>query len=52
VADGHHAAGGTTAAFSAGLSHAMAAVAVILALCAVIVAVLGKEQYHGRHSVR
>jgi len=53
VAAGHHATGGATAAFPAGLSHAMTAVAAILALCAVIVAVLGeKRQSHGRHSAR
>ena len=43
VAAGHHAAAGATAAFPTGLSHAMTTVAAILALCAVIVAVLGKK---------
>jgi EmrB/QacA subfamily drug resistance transporter len=50
VAAGHHAAGG--AAFPTGLSHAMTAVAAILALCAVSVAVLGKKQSRVRHSAR
>jgi len=50
VAAGHHAAGGAFAAFPTGLSHAMEAVAAVLALCALVVAVLGKERYHGRHS--
>jgi EmrB/QacA subfamily drug resistance transporter len=44
VAAGHHATGGATAAFPTGLGHAMTAVSAILALCAVIVAGLGKEQ--------
>ncbi|HUC27560.1 MAG TPA: MFS transporter [Streptosporangiaceae bacterium] len=52
VAAGHHASGGAIAAFPAGLSHAMTSVAAILASCAVIVAVLGGKQYHGRHSAR
>jgi MFS transporter, DHA2 family, methylenomycin A resistance protein len=53
VAAGHHATGGVTAAFPAGLSHAMTAVAAILALCAVTVAVLGKKrQSLGRHAAR
>jgi len=52
VAAGHHAAGSAAAAFPTGLSHAMAAVAATLALCAVIVAVLGKKQSHGRHPAR
>jgi len=52
VAAGHHATGGPTAAFPTGLSHAMTAVGAILALCAVIVAVLGKKQYYARHSGR
>jgi MFS transporter, DHA2 family, methylenomycin A resistance protein len=52
VAAGHHAAGTVTAAFPDRLSHAMTAVAAILAICAVIVAVLGKKQSHGRHSAR
>ena len=38
VAAGHHATGGATAGFPTGLSHAMTAVAAILALCAVTVA--------------
>jgi MFS family permease len=51
VAAGHHTTAGATAAFPTGLSHAMTAVAAILALCAVINAVLpGKKHYHGRHS--
>jgi EmrB/QacA subfamily drug resistance transporter len=40
VAAGHHATASAAAAFPAGLSHAMEAVAAVLALCAVIVAVL------------
>ena len=44
VAAGHHATGGATAAFPTGLGHAMTAVSAILALCAVIVAGLGKKQ--------
>ncbi len=52
VAAGHHATGGATAAFPTGLSHAMTTVGATLALCAVIVAVLGKKQSHGRHSAR
>jgi EmrB/QacA subfamily drug resistance transporter len=53
VAAGHHATGGVTAAFPAGLSHAMTAVAATLALCAVTVAVLGKKrQSLGRHAAR
>jgi MFS transporter, DHA2 family, methylenomycin A resistance protein len=52
VAAGHHATGGVTAAFPAGLSHAMTAVAATLAICAVIVAVLGKKRSPGRHSAR
>jgi MFS transporter, DHA2 family, methylenomycin A resistance protein len=52
VAAGYHATGGATAAFPTGLSHAMTAVGAILALCALIVAVLGKKQYYGRHSAR
>jgi MFS transporter, DHA2 family, methylenomycin A resistance protein len=52
VAAGHHATGGATAAFPTGLSHAMTAVGAILVLCALIVAVLGKKQYYGRHSAR
>jgi hypothetical protein len=50
VAAGHHATGGATAPFPTGLSHAMTAVAAILALSAVIVAILGIQQSHGRHS--
>jgi MFS family permease len=49
VAAGHHATGGVAAAFPTGLSHAMTAVAVILAICAVV---LGKKRSHGRHSAR
>jgi len=52
VAAGHRAAGGATAAFPTGLGHAMTAVAAILALCALIVAVLGKKQSRGRHAAR
>jgi EmrB/QacA subfamily drug resistance transporter len=52
VAAGHHATGGANVAFLTGLSHAMSTVAAILAICAVIVAVLGKKQTHGRHSAR
>jgi MFS family permease len=53
VAAGHHSTAGATAAFPAGLSHAMMAVAAVLALCAVFVAVFGrKKQSHGRHSAR
>jgi MFS transporter, DHA2 family, methylenomycin A resistance protein len=53
VAAGHHATGGVIAAFPAGLSHAMTAMAAILALCAVTVAVLGKKrQSLGRPAVR
>jgi EmrB/QacA subfamily drug resistance transporter len=52
VAAGHHATGDAAAAFPFGLSHAMTAVAAILALCAVIVAVLGRKQLHGGHSAR
>jgi EmrB/QacA subfamily drug resistance transporter len=54
VAAGHHSAAGATAAFPSGLSHAMMAVAAVLALCAVFVAVFGrnKRQSHGRHSAR
>jgi MFS transporter, DHA2 family, methylenomycin A resistance protein len=43
VLAGHHATAGATAAFPAGLSHAMSAVAAILAVCGVIVAMLGKR---------
>jgi EmrB/QacA subfamily drug resistance transporter len=43
VAAGHHAAIRATTAFPTGLSHAMTAVAASLALCAVVVAVLGKR---------
>jgi MFS transporter, DHA2 family, methylenomycin A resistance protein len=43
VAAGHHTTGGAATGFPAGLSHAMTAVAVALALCAVIVAVLGHK---------
>jgi len=55
IVAGHHAAGGATAAFPTGLSHAMTAVAAVLALCAVVVAVLGKKRrkhYHGTHCAR
>jgi MFS family permease len=52
VAAGHHATGGTSAAFPAGLSHAMTAVAAVLAICALMVAVLGKKQSRGRHAGR
>jgi EmrB/QacA subfamily drug resistance transporter len=52
VAAGHHATGGAAAAFPTGLSHAMTAVGGLLALCAVLVAVLGKKQYYGRHTAR
>jgi EmrB/QacA subfamily drug resistance transporter len=54
VAAGHHATTGATAAFPTGLSHAMMAVAAVLALCAVFVAVFGRnsKQAHGRHSAR
>jgi EmrB/QacA subfamily drug resistance transporter len=52
VAAGHHATAGAAAAFPTGISHAMAAVAATLALCAVIVAVLGKKRSRGRHSAR
>jgi MFS family permease len=52
VTAGHHATSGATATFPTGLSHAMMAVAAVLALCAVFVAVFGrnKRQAHGRHS--
>ena len=53
VAVGHHGPVGP-AAFHAGLSHAFIAVAVLLALCAITVAILGKtkgrKRPHGRHS--
>jgi EmrB/QacA subfamily drug resistance transporter len=52
VAAGHHATPGAITAFHTGLSHAMMAVAAILALCAVTVAGLGKEKSHGRHAAR
>jgi EmrB/QacA subfamily drug resistance transporter len=52
VAAGHHATSGAAAAFPTGLSHAMTAVAAVLASCAVIVTVLGRKQSHGRHSAR
>jgi EmrB/QacA subfamily drug resistance transporter len=54
VAAGHHSAAGASAAFPAGLSHAMMAVAAVLALCAVFVAIFGrkKRQSHGRHCAR
>jgi MFS transporter, DHA2 family, methylenomycin A resistance protein len=55
VTAGHHGTGGVSAAFPTGLSHAMTAVAAILALCAVIVAALGKKRkrhYHGAHCAR
>jgi EmrB/QacA subfamily drug resistance transporter len=52
VAAGHLAARGAASAFPIGLSHAMTAVAAILALCALIVAVLGKRRRRGRHSAR
>jgi hypothetical protein len=52
VAAGHHATTGASAAFPTGLSHAMTAVAAILVLCAVFVAVFGRNQSHGRHSAR
>ncbi|MEU0038056.1 MFS transporter [Streptomyces sp. NPDC006333] len=45
VAAGHHAAGDTKAAFSTGLSHGMVAVAVVLVVCAIAVAVLGRRRY-------
>jgi len=51
VAAGHHGTSGAVAAFPAGLSHAMTAVAASLAVCSVIVAVLGKRP-RGRHSAR
>ncbi len=41
MAAGHHGAVGP-AAFQAGLGHAFIAVAVLLALCAITVAILGK----------
>jgi len=50
VAAGHHATGGATAAFPTGLGHAMTAVSAILALCAVIVAGLGKKQSRVRQA--
>jgi EmrB/QacA subfamily drug resistance transporter len=52
VAAGHHATSGATAAFPTGLSHAMTTVAALLGLCALMVAVLGKKQTHGRHAAR
>jgi MFS transporter, DHA2 family, methylenomycin A resistance protein len=52
VAAAHHATGGAAAAFPTGLSHAMTAVAAILAICAVIVAVLDQKRTRGRHSAR
>jgi MFS transporter, DHA2 family, methylenomycin A resistance protein len=52
VAAGHHATSGAAAAFPTGLSHAMTAVAAILALCAVFVAVFSRKQSHGGHSAR
>jgi EmrB/QacA subfamily drug resistance transporter len=48
VAAGHHATGGASAAFHTGLSHAMTAVAAVLASCAVTVTALGKRQSRGR----
>jgi EmrB/QacA subfamily drug resistance transporter len=51
VAAGQHATAGAVA-FHAGLGHAMTAVAAALAVCAVIVAVLGKKRSSGRHSGR
>jgi MFS transporter, DHA2 family, methylenomycin A resistance protein len=49
VTAGQHAAGATrgTAGFGTELSSAMMVVAAVLAICAVIVAVLGKERSHG-----
>lgn len=44
VAAGHHGTGSSAAAFTSGLGHAMGVVAAVLALCAVIVAALGKKQ--------
>jgi MFS family permease len=49
VAAGHHPTA-DAAAFGAGLGHAFTAVAALLALCAVVVAVLGRKRSHGRHS--
>jgi EmrB/QacA subfamily drug resistance transporter len=53
VAAGHHAPAGA-AAFHAGLGHAFIAVAALLALCAIIVAVLGRggNRRQGRHEAR
>lgn len=53
VAAGHHAPAGA-AAFHAGLGHAFIAVAALLALCAIIVAVLGRRGNRGlgRHEAR
>jgi MFS family permease len=48
VTAGQHATPGAMAAFGTGLSHAMTVVAAILAICAVLVAVLGKKQSDGR----
>ncbi|HTU72786.1 MAG TPA: MFS transporter [Trebonia sp.] len=55
VTAGHHATpAGASAAFPAGLSHAMLAVAAVLALCAVFVATFSrtKKQSRGRHSAQ
>jgi EmrB/QacA subfamily drug resistance transporter len=49
VAAGQHAARHATAAFPIGLSHAMTVTAAILAICVVVVAVLGKKRSHGGH---
>jgi len=55
VAAGHHGTAGP-AAFHAGLGHAFTAVAVLLALCAITVAILGQtkggKRPRGRHSAR
>jgi len=52
VTAGHHATGAVSATFPTGLSHAMMAVAAILALCAVFVAIFSrnKKRSQGRHS--
>lgn len=46
MAAGRHLAGGA-AAFSTGLSHAMTVVVAMLAGCAVVVAVLGRQRLRG-----
>ncbi|HUN31340.1 MAG TPA: MFS transporter [Trebonia sp.] len=52
VAAGQHGAVAGQAEFHAGLSHAMTVVAALLAICALIVAALGRKRSQGRHCAR